>query len=36
LTIDFSLQKKVEQIIRYYYKALKADSIAVVVMDPNT
>ncbi len=36
LTIDFDLQKKLEQLLKYRYVNLKADSIAAIVMDPNT
>ena len=34
LTIDYTLQKKVEQIVQYYFNELKADNISVIVMNP--
>ena len=34
LTIDYSLQKTVEELIKKYYYNLKADDISVVIMDP--
>jgi len=34
LTIDYSLQKTVEQIIKKYYYTLKSDNVSVVIMDP--
>ncbi len=34
LTIDYTMQKKVEQIVQYYFSKLKPDSISVTVMDP--
>ncbi len=35
LTIDYTLQKKVEEIIKRYYYELKADDISVVIMNPH-
>jgi len=34
LTIDYSLQKTVEEIIKKYYYDLRADDISVIIMDP--
>lgn len=34
LSIDYTLQKTIEEIIKKYYYNLKADDISVVVMDP--
>jgi len=36
LTIDFDLQKKLESILKKYYKELKADSVSAIIIDPNT
>ncbi len=35
LTIDVGIQKEIETIIKPYYDSLKADSISVLVYDPN-
>jgi cell division protein FtsI/penicillin-binding protein 2 len=34
LTIDYSLQKAVEDIIKKYYYELRPDDISVIIMDP--
>jgi cell division protein FtsI/penicillin-binding protein 2 len=34
LTIDYTLQKTVEDIIKKYYYELRADDISIVIMDP--
>jgi cell division protein FtsI/penicillin-binding protein 2 len=35
LTIDVGIQKEIESIIKPYYDSLKADSISVLIYDPN-
>gem|GEM_PF-4160159 len=34
MTIDYTMQKKVEQIVQYYFSELRPDSISVTIMDP--
>jgi len=34
LTVDYTLQKTVEEIIKRYYFTLKADNVSIVIMDP--